>query len=193
MKTATFLTFFALCAISFSGKAQIQRGNVMVGGNIANLRLGLDDSKIVSIELSPKAAWFVRNNLALGAYTNLGISSAKGESTITTYGLGALSRYYGGADVDVLRHGRIFGELTLGLGGINVGGGGAKTNGLEFGVGPGFAYFITPNIGLETLLKYNKVAGFGNATSQSDIGLSFGFQIYLPGRSTANKVKNDAQ
>lgn len=193
MKTTTILTLLALSAASFTASAQIQQGNVMVGGNLANVRLGLDDSKIVSIDLSPKAAWFVRNNLALGAYTNLGIASAKESSTVTTYGVGALSRYYAGADVDVLRHGRIFGELTLGLGGKNVGDGGDKTNGLEFGIGPGFAYFITPNIGLETLLKYNKVAGFGNATSQSDIGLSFGFQIYLPGRSTANKVKNDTQ
>ena len=190
MKT-TFLTFFALCALSLSSTAQIQQGNVMVGGDLANLRFGLDDSKVVDVELSPKAAWFVRNNLALGAYLNMGIRSSKGFPTAVDYGVGGLGRYYGGADVEVLRHGRIFSELTLGIGGLNVDKN--NTNGLEFGVGPGFAYFITPNIGLETLLKYNKVAGFGSAKSQSNINLGFGFQIYLPGRTTANKIKNDAQ
>jgi len=95
--------------------------------------------------------------------------------------------------VEVLRHGRIFGEATVGLGGINVSDGGGHTNGLDFSVGPGFAYFVTPSIGLETLLKYNGVGGFGNAGYQSTLNLSFGLQVYLPGKGTARKVKRDVR
>lgn len=178
-------------AFSLTAQAQIQKGNVLVGGDLAGLSLGLDDAKPFSFNLSPKAAWFIEDNVALGAYASLGIQTAKGSSTTTNYGLGALGRYYTGKDVEVLRHGRFFAEANLGLGGVNVSDGGGHTNGLDLGIGPGFAYFVTPNIGLETLLKYNGVAGFGNAGYQSSLGLSFGFQIYLPGRSTANKVKND--
>lgn len=173
--------------------AQIQQGNVMVGGSLSNISLGLDDSKVFSLDLTPKAAWFIRDNIALGGYANLGIQTAKNTSTTVNYGLGALGRYYSGADMEVVKHGRFFGEGTLGLGGINVSNGGGHTNGVDFSFGPGFAYFITPNIGLETLLKYNGVGGFGNAGYQSTLGLSFGFQIYLPGKRTLDKIKNDVK
>ena len=180
-----------LAFTGFAAQAQIQRGNVMLGGNIANLSLGLDNSKVFSFELSPKAAWFIEDNLAVGGYADFGVSTAKNSPTTTTYGVGALGRYYSGADVEVLRHGRLFGEVTTGFGGINVSNGVGNTNGINLGVGPGFAYFVTPSVGLETLLKYNGLAGFGNAAYQSTVTLSFGLQVYLPGRSTANKVKSD--
>jgi hypothetical protein len=191
MKKNILLMLLAASMFCSTVSAQIQRGNVMVGGNFANLNLGLDDAKVFSIDITPKAAWFVVDNVALGGYVNLGIQTAKGSSTTTNYGIGALGRYYTGTDVEVLRHGRLFAEANIGFGGINVSDGGGHTNGLEFGVGPGFAYFITPNIGLETLLKYKGVTGFGNAGYQSNLNLSFGLQIYLPARGTADKVKAD--
>lgn len=193
MKKFRLFGLLGLMALGFGANAQIQKGNVLVGGNLANLNLGLDNSKVFSFDITPKAAWFVQDNIALGAYVNLGLQTAKNSSTTTNYGVGALGRYYTGQDVEVLRHGRFFGEATAGLGGINVSNGGGNTNGLDLSVGPGFAYFITPNIGLETLLKYRNVVGFGDATSQSNLNLSFGFQIYLPGRGTANKVKGDVR
>ena len=191
MKKFTLFAALAVVAMSFNANAQIQKGNVFVGGNFANLNLGLDNPKVFSLDLTPKAAWFVEDNIALGGYANFGLETTKHAPTTTSYGIGALGRYYTGKDVEVLKHGRIFAEATAGFGGVNVSEGGGKTNGLNLSVGPGFAYFITPNIGLETLLKYNGLVGFGNATSQNNIGLSFGLQIYLPGQGTANKVKGD--
>lgn len=191
MKKVLIAAVFALTG--FAAQAQIQKGNVLMGGNIANLSLGLDDSKVFSFDLTPKAAWFIEDNLALGGYADLGIQTAKGSSTTTRYGIGALGRYYGGSDVEVLRHGRIFGEATVGFGGINTSNGGGNTNGVNLGIGPGFAYFVTPNIGLETLLKYNGLTGFGNASYQSTLTLSFGLQVYLPGSGTVNKVKSDVR
>jgi hypothetical protein len=190
MKKFTLLAI-VISAITFSASAQIQKGNVLVGGNFANINLGLDEPKIFSVDITPKAAWFIQDNIALGAYVNLGIQTAHNSSTTTNYGVGALGRYYTGSDVEVLRHGRIFAEATAGLGGVNVSNNGGSTNGLNLSVGPGFAYFITPNIGLETLLKYNNLVGFGSQTSQSNLNLSFGFQIYLSGRGAVRKVQSD--
>ena len=190
MKKIVIIAFVAIIS-AFTANAQIQKGNVLVGGNFANLSLGLDNSKIFSVDLTPKAAWFIQDNIALGAYANLGIQTAKNSSTTTNYGVGTLGRYYTGQDVEVLRHGRFFGEATVGVGGINVSNNGGHTNGINLGVGPGFAYFVTPSVGLETLLKYNGLAGFGNAAYQSTLNLSFGLQIYLPGKSTARKIKGD--
>ena len=44
---------------------------------------------------------------------------------------------------------------------IDVSNGGGNTNGFHFGVGPGIAYFVTPSVGLETLVKFNGTTGFG--------------------------------
>lgn len=192
MKKFTLL-FISVLAIGFGASAQIQKGNVMVGGNFSNINFGLDDPHVFSFEVTPKAAWFVQDNIALGGYVNLGIETAKRSNTTLSYGVGALGRYYTGQDVEVLRHGRFFGEATVGLGGVNVSNGGGNTNGLNLSVGPGFAYFITPNIGLETLLKYNGLVGFGSQTTQNNLNLSFGLQIYLPGRATARKVQGDVR
>lgn len=134
------------------------------------------------------------NNVALGGYVNLGIQTAEGAETITRYGVGDLGRYYACSDVAALRHGRLFGEATLGIGGRNVSGASrGKTKGLDFSFGTGFSYFVTNNIGLETLIKYNEITGFGNEGCQNSLNLSFGFQIYLPGRSTATKVQGDVK
>ena len=173
--------------------AQLQRGNVLVGGDIANFDIGLKKNTGFSFLINPKAAWFINNNVAVGALVSLGISKANSESaTYTTYAVGPLARYYvNSPKVNLLQHGRFFFEGDVAIQGANVSQGGGSTNGLGLGIGPGYAYFITPNIGLETLLKYNGLVGFGDLTSQSDLNLSVGFQIYLPGRATANKVMRD--
>lgn len=189
-----FLTLLAVAGFAgLSAQAQIQRGNVMVGGNLAGINFGIDDPHVFEFNISPKAAWFVQDNIALGAYANFGLQTAKNSATTISYGVGPLARYYSGSDVEVLNHGRIFGEVTAGLGGLNVSQGGGNTNGFDFSFGPGFAYFITPNIGLETLVKYNGLTGFGNEGYQHKLNLSFGLQIYLPGRGTAAKVSRDVR
>ncbi len=192
MKKIT-LAAIAIFGLIFSAKAQIQKGNVLIGTDLANLQLGLSQPTYFSGTISPKAAWFVQDNIALGGAVNFGITTTKGGGSNTTYGIGALGRYYGGGDTPLLRHGRIFGEATVGINGVNLSAGGGSTNGLGLGIGPGFAYFVTPTIGLETLLKYNAVVGFGSSAFQNNVNLQFGFQIYLPGRATAAKVIRDVK
>ncbi len=178
-----------MCGVA---NAQLQQGNVLVGGDIANFSLGLRSGSAYNINLAPKAAWFVKNNFAIGAYAQFGVSGAKGDATTITYGVGPLARYYANnSDLNLLKHGRWFAEGNVGIGGENVSKGGNSTNGLNLGVGPGYAYFITPNVGLETLLKYNGTVGFGNETYAHNLNLSVGFQIYLPGKSTRERIMRD--
>ena len=192
MKKFTCVFLFAIVALSFSARAQIEQGNVLVGGDLTNLSWQLNSPHLFSFDITPKAAWFIQDNIALGGYLNFGIQSGAG-NTVYTYGIGALGRYYTGSDVSVLKHGRVFAEVNAGFGGVNVSEGGGNTNGINFGFGPGFAYFVTPGIGLETLLKYNGVLGFGGTTYQNSLTLNFGFQVYLPGQSTMQKVKGDVK
>lgn len=193
MKKVTIMLVVLMTAGAFVGKAQIQRGNVLVGGNIADFSLGLNKGSQFSMTVQPKAAWFISDNTALGAYVNLGLSTGANTGTNVIYGVGALGRrYLGGNALNVLNHSRFFLEGNVGIEGKNYSGG-LSTNGLGIGVGPGLAYFVTPNIGLEGLLKYQGILGFGTAATSSNLNLSVGFQIYLPGRSTIRNTKRDIQ
>ncbi len=190
------LIMITLLLVGQKSNAQLQKGNVLVGGDIANFSLGLDKGSYFKFNIDPKAAWFIQNNIAVGGYVNLGLITAKGSNTETLYGVGALARYYLGANQvntdAILRHTRIFVEGNVGLEGDNVSHG-ATTNGLGIGIGPGVAYFITPNIGLEGLLKYNGIIGGGNDALRNTLNFNFGFQIYLPGKATRTKVMNDVK
>ena len=190
MKKILTLLVAALGVATIS-HAQLQKGNVLVGGDLADFKLGLKKGAGFNVNVSPKAAWFINNNVAIGAQVTLDVSGANNSNTQVGYSVGPLARYYvNSPKVNLLQHGRFFFEGNVGIGGTNVSHG-ASTNGLNIGVGPGYAYFITPNIGLETLLKYNGLAGFGNTGSSSNLDLNIGFQIYLPGRATRDKVMRE--
>lgn len=193
MKRKLLASAFALIAAMTGVKAQIQKGNVLVGGDLANLSLGLNSSKTFNVDITPKAAWFIKDNVAIGGYVNFNLYTAKdyGGSDVG-YGVGALGRYYvSDPSINILKHSRFFVEGNVGIAGYNPAGAGGSTNGLGIGFGPGMAYFITPNIGLETLLKYDGIVGFGSATTTNTLTLDFGFQIYLPTSRIKNAVNRE--
>jgi hypothetical protein len=170
--------------------AQIQRGNVMVGASLADIDLNLNKGGLFSLRIDPKAAWFIRDNLAVGAYVNLGFETAKNAGTGISYGVGPLARYYvSDRELNLLRKSRFFVEGNLGIQGSNPLLG-ESTNGLGLGIGPGLAYFITPNIGLEALVKYEGIVGFGSAVSNNNLNFGLGFQIYLPSSRIRSEINN---
>jgi hypothetical protein len=190
MKKLIFTIIFG-STIAFAANAQIQKGNVMMGATLSNINFGLDKPNPFTFNISPKAAWFVQDGMALGAEVKLGLATQKGQGTDFNYGVSALGRYYGATGAnEVVNNSRFFGEATFGIQGTNPAGGGS-TNGLGFSFGPGWTYFVTQSIGLEALLKYTGVVGFGTSPYSHNLGIGVGFQIYLPGKSTARKVQRD--
>lgn len=179
-----------------TANAQIQEGNWMVGGNLVGANFGLNSGSGYDFSIQPKGAYFIKDNVAVGGYVNLGFSGAKDAPTTFVYNVGALGRYYlapGQEGVDnLLNHGRWFFEANVGVGGTSISKGGSSSNGLNFGFGPGYSYFITPNIGLEGLVKYDANAGFGNGGYTNKITFGLGFQIYLP-TSQAKRIANDVK
>ncbi|KAA2241557.1 outer membrane beta-barrel protein [Chitinophaga agrisoli] len=179
----------ALAALLFSSVAvaQTQQGNIMVGGDISNFNLnflGGGGGTTFQMDLTPKVAYFIRDGLAIGGYGRLGLTTAKGAGTQTSYGIGALGRYFVEdrrvRQLEFSKRSRFFVEANAGFGGSNNSASGASNNGLDLGVGPGVAFFITPNVSLEALLKYELTVGFGSATTSNRLNLGVGFQIYLP-------------
>jgi hypothetical protein len=176
--------------------AQIQKGNLMVGAGLANIDFGLQKGASVGLDLHPQIGYFFRDNVAVGALVNFGFNYAKSQGTNINYGIGAFGRYYfTGKQVELIKHARLFAEANVGISGKNTivtGKPNSSTNGLGIGIGPGVAYFLTPNIGLEALAKYNGIVGFGNTATAHAINIQVGFQIYLPSKK-ARALYNDAE
>ncbi|KQM50153.1 hypothetical protein [Chryseobacterium sp. Leaf201] len=196
MKKLILSGILAVAGLATTANAQIQRGNWMVGSSILSSNFGLNTGGGYNIAIQPKAAYFIEDNVAVGGYVNLGVSKVtNGSPTRFDYAVGGLGRYYlspGENGVDnLLNHGRWFFEGNLGVGGSSVENGNS-TSGLDFGVGPGYSYFITPNIGVEGLVKYQGQTGFGNEGLNSNITFNVGFSIFIPtskGRDVVNDVK----
>ncbi len=175
--------------------AQIQKGNLMVGASLADMNIKLQKGNTdLSLSINPKIGYFIQDNVAIGAEVKLGFATNSAQNSIN-YGIGAFGRYYvSSKQLELLKHARFFGEVNAGLVGDNIkpkGMSSVSTNGLGIGFGPGVAYFITPNIGLEALLKYNLGVGFGSSTTTNDFSIGFGFQIYLPTKK-ARAIYNEA-
>src|SRR4051794_26081292 len=116
MKKIIPLVTVAILFFASSSKAQIQRGNLLVGADIANLNLGLNSGGNYRITLDPKVAFFIKNNIAIGPYVTLDLSGAKDAGTDIHYGVGAFGRYYiNDTTISLLKHSRFFAEANAGI------------------------------------------------------------------------------
>lgn len=173
-----------LLVFSKTATAQLQKGTLMVGANLMNLDASFGNQSQFSMDITPKVGYFIKDNMVIGGQIGLHYVTTKNLGSSYRYEVGAFGRYYfSPSEVEpLLNHGRFFGEANLGIGGDN-----NAPVGLSFGVGPGYSYFITPNIGLEALVKLHGIAGDGSSVG---IGFGLGFQIYLP-TSNARAVYDD--
>jgi hypothetical protein len=185
-----------ILSINLVAHAQTSKDWYIIGGQISNIGLGFQSgSTNFSLSLTPRVAWFIRDDFALGAEALLGFNTASGFTSIG-YGIGPIARYYfKGNGLEGIRKTRWFLDANVGLSGTN-----SKvssfpstnTNGLGLGFGPGVAYFLNENIALEVLAKYNLTAGFGNSTTNSGLNIGIGFQIHLP-KSKLKSMKEDVK
>ncbi|WP_118952479.1 outer membrane beta-barrel protein [Taibaiella helva] len=186
------ISLLLLAVLGLSGinqvSAQLQKGNIMVGANLADLGIKLQSGTTgISFSINPKVGWFIQDNIAIGGEVGLGLDHQSVSSISTNainYKIGGFGRYYiSDPRAILLKHSRFFVEANAGFTGTNTKTEGAPsvtTNGLGLGVGPGVAYFITPNVGLEALLKYDLGLGFGSSVTSHNFSIAVGFQIYLP-------------
>jgi hypothetical protein len=186
MKKLVLGLTLAAIGIFSTAKAQIQEGDYMIGGEIATANFGLNKGTGFNFSVTPQIAYFVKDNWAVGGYANLGFNGAKGLPTTSRYAVGALSRYYlspnkNGVE-NLVKHGRFFLEGNVGIGGSTISQGGASANGLDLGIGPGYTYFITKDIGLDAIVKYNGNVGFGNQGTISNVGFRLGLNVFFPTR-----------
>ncbi|MBL1409828.1 porin family protein [Sphingobacterium faecale] len=159
------------------GLTPIKEGNWMVGGSVGNLGYSFE-SEAFNIQLNPRAGYFIADGLALGAQATLGVGTAKDEKTDWNYGIAPFVRYYFPRGASAT--GRFFGQGDVGLAGSSRG----KGTSFAFGINAGYAHFITQTVALEAMAGYNySKANVNVGDKATGLGVSLGFQIYLPGKS----------
>lgn len=206
-RNALLLTVALVFGAIGISNAQLGKGNIMLGSDLGSglvstsnnglfgLNFGLNDGAGYNLGLSPKVGYFIADNFLIGVSTNLGFTKSPEVNGVsaksTVYGIQALSRFYlfpGEVGVEnLLKKGRFFVEANGGISGVNIKDG-PSTNGFALGFGPGYSYFITDNVALETTLKYNGLAGGGDTSYQNSIGLNIGIQIFLPVSQAENMI-----
>lgn len=159
------------------GLTPIKEGNWMVGGSVGGLGYSFE-SDAFNIQINPRAGYFVTDGLAIGTQVSLGLNAAKDQKNEWKYGIAPFVRYYipSGASAT----GRFFGQGDIGIAGSSIG----KGASLALGVNAGYAHFITQTVALEAMAGYNySKANINLGDKATGLGVSLGFQIYLPGKS----------
>ncbi len=193
MKRIYFLLPLLLVMATFqSSRAQTEKGNLMIGAQVANLGASFQNhSNVFHFDITPGAAYFFENNIAVGALVNLGLTAPKNAPSSFSYAVGPWGRYYftPPESMNFSPHVAFFADGFIGFQGVTHSKEGGSTNGLGIKIGPGLAYFITQGISLDASLDYNLVLGFGNATTINRFGFNLGFQIFLPARGFSEKFR----
>lgn len=164
-----------LCTVSFASFGQqevfIQKGMWLAGGNFSLSTSG-EDFKPSYILASPSAGYFLGNKLATG----IGLTYQNNIGSYKSFTAGLNVRYY------IKR--TQFAPFTE----FFFGGGKSKTQWDDNGqtvvdynttvvghVGVGLDYFLTKNVALEGILKYNRY----NDLEDQNLNFGLGFQIFL--------------
>jgi hypothetical protein len=161
--------------------AQTEQGNIIVGSTFGGLNFGSQKQTSSSIKsfnltLNPLAAWFVADNIAVGAQLNLGYRSEKitSQTTSTTsYGISPLVRYY------------FVGEGTTQF----FGQGKSSTSYIGFGLGAGLDHFVSDNVAIEAALGYDYLKP-KNAKALNNLSINFGLQIFLGKGELKEKIQS---
>lgn len=180
------LSLVAVAALTFGAKAQTEKGNILLGGN-----LGFTSTKVegapksdVSFSVIPSVGFFASNNFAVG--TGVGYTydkSVSGGEQNQAFVVAPFGRYY----VNLTDQFKFFGQLSVPLAfgetkdvdangetGDKLG----STTLIGVNVAPGFAFFPNKKIGIEVSVNglgyahaQYKAEGTGFKTSSNSFGL----------------------
>jgi len=175
------LFLFAYAGWSLTASAQVEKGAMLAGGQMA-IKTNKGNSSFV---LNPTFGYFIAENTALGAALTLNFTK-KGEVQSNNFGLGPFFRYYFGksqtkpffvTQVDFL-------SQTTKTSATKI-----DATGWGFLIGLGFAAFINDNVAVEGITGYN-YADFSNADGSGGFSLSLGIQFYFNRRTVTQLKRN---
>lgn len=185
------VALFAATISITTAEAQTTKGTRVLGLSAGNITYENENSsRRISGRLSPSIGTFIADNVAFGVALPVGYSMIKysngmlNQQKQRSWGLGLLPwvRYY----LPSTSWHRVFGELSVGgeLASYKTKTPDSVYKGsdvsLSASLGVGYSYFITPNVGLETLVKYAINGGSFDRFGRGYLDVNLGFRVYLP-------------
>lgn len=168
----------AVLFAALGSKAQINKGQYLVGGAAGFNHDKAGEAKTTTIFISPNAGYFVADKLAVGL--DASFTSAKEKvgdvdgDKLSTFNVGPFVRYYflpTAQKVNVFAHGAFrFGSTKVGDAD------GVSSTDWTIKAGP--AFFLSPSVALETAVYYGSLK-YKDVDATNSFGLSVGFQIHL--------------
>ena len=171
------LLFALLMLVAVAGSAQIEKpitkGNMMVGGAMQFSKWSIHFDN-VQFNASPSFGYFIANQLAVGI--ELPVSVFKmAQIHNYSYGYSPFVRFYMKNGLFFsLQFSHIFSDNQD----INMNR--SKMNFFVIAPGIGYSYFLNKNIALEGGVFYEQTIFNNSIGSQGELGLRFGFRIFLP-------------
>ena len=184
MKKLVFATLFVVSAGAALAQGNINKGDLMVGGNASFSTQKEGDYKTSSFGLAPNAGYFFINNLAGGlrvAFNSHNTDFGTVESSSSEFSLAPFVRYY---FLPSSQKVNLFADASFGFGQYRSESGSveSKTNFTELGIMAGPAIFLTPNTALEFALGFTSSKFKDVEDRESVFGINVGFQIHLAGK-----------
>lgn len=172
-----FLSLIAVCFL-FTSKAQITKGNWLVGGNgtISKQQEKLfgTDIKSTNIQLNPDLAYFIIDKFSVGLSPSFGYVDLKAptyQNKTTSWGVGPFVRYY---FLPTENRINLFGGTSYQY--LSYSNGGNEHTFL-FSGGP--AIFFNTSVALEITANYKIFQIHNTNTSSKTFFIAIGFQIHL--------------
>lgn len=176
------LLLLTLCGSMIVTNAQTEKGSLMIGGDIGSASAQYSSGNVAhyGFQLDPTIGYFLAKNFVLGASLDMSLSTAKHQGTNIALGLYPLMRYYFSSK----SKGQFFVEASVGASKVASIGESNPSNEYLYGytLGPGYVYFITPNVGLEASLMVHETDWYVDGLRYTYVSPVFnvGFQIYFP-------------
>lgn len=181
------ITFGFVSAQDKTSSAGFSKGDVFISGSVGISSSKTGDFKENNLNFSPRAAYFVDDNIAVGLALGYGTQKidAGASATNSQTSVGAFGRYY----MTPSSKFSLFGQLGVNFVsndfefGVDADGDlvalDGKSKGFNIGFAPGFNYFVSDNFAIETsigVLGYSSDDNGGNGaekTNTFELGLDF--------------------
>ena len=181
MKKVLFATIMMVSASAALAQGNINKGDVLVGGNASFSAQKEGDYKSTTIGLAPNAGYFFINNLAGGLRIDLTSTNSDfslTESKSSEFSIAPFVRYYFLPSTQKLN---LFADASFGFGQYKSESGTVKSesNFNQVGIMAGPAVFLTPATALEFALGFTSSKYEGAEDRESVFGFKIGFQVHL--------------
>lgn len=165
--------------ISLTSQAQIEKGNVLIGGNLAFNSTTRDPVGVFNptsgLSLSPSVAWAYKNNRLAGvSLTYRHTGNENKDLNTNSYGAGVFLRqykplgksgFYVFAQESLNYNNNEYRQFMSGYSGSYILK--SKTNNISTGINPGFAFDLTRKVQLELLLNNLVSLGYSQTKNSS--------------------------